>query len=244
MEDCPAPANTADSTEIICVVIHFYVCSTISHALCNSSKTRRSFAKNLADTRPRIRLDSLARRSRRPSGSRSKLSPPKEARHYRPRKIFVRYCRPWIEQKALERLREVKPVLLDTGVIVALLDRSEKFHDACAAAVRDLHDPMITCEAVLAESCYLLRNLSGAAEAVIENVTAGIFQIPFQMSTEANNMKALLRKYRDRRIDLADACLIRLADEFQTGDILTVDKDFTIYRWGKKKPFRILLDLK
>jgi predicted nucleic acid-binding protein len=137
----------------------------------------------------------------------------------------------------------VKPVLLDTGVIVALLDRGERFHEACAEIVRGLASPLVTCEAVIAESCYLLRGLSGAPEAVIENVVAGIFQLPFQLSREASGVKQVLRKYRDRKIDLADACLIRLADEFETADILTLDKDFEIYRWRKNKPFRILLDL-
>jgi uncharacterized protein len=138
----------------------------------------------------------------------------------------------------------VKPALLDTGVIVALLDRSEKHHSACAAALRELQAPLITCEAVLAESCYLLRNFPGAAEAIVENVAAGIFQIPFQLSREATGVKQILRKYRHRKIDLADACLIRLADEFESPDILTLDKDFNIYRWGKNKPFRILLTFK
>ena len=136
----------------------------------------------------------------------------------------------------------MKPVLLDTGVIVALLDRSEKFHHACSGAVQSLQAPLITCEAVIAECCYLLRNLPGAAEAVIENVAAGIFQIPFQLSREAMGIRQILRKYRDRKIDLADACLIRLADEFSTADILTLDKDFEIYRWGRNKPFRLLPD--
>jgi len=135
----------------------------------------------------------------------------------------------------------VKPVLLDTGVIVGLLDRSEKRHQACADAVQELEAPLITCEAVIAESCFLLRNLAGAPEAVIENVSAGIFQIAFQLSREAAGVKHVLRKYRDRKIDLADACLIRLADEFGTGDILTLDGDFEIYRWGKNKAFRMLL---
>jgi len=134
----------------------------------------------------------------------------------------------------------VKPVLLDTGVIVALLDRSESSHEACAETVRSLESPLVTCEAVIAESCYLLRNLPGAPEAVIENVVAGIFQLPFQLSREAAGIKQILRKYRDRRIDLADACLIRLADEFETPDILTLDKDFQIYRWGKSKSFHLL----
>lgn len=134
----------------------------------------------------------------------------------------------------------MKPVLLDTGVIVALLDSSERWHRACAGAVRDLKSPLITCEAVIAESCYLVRNLPRASEAVIDNVAAGIFQIPFQLSRESDGVKHVLRKYRDRKIDLADACLIRLADEFGTAEILTLDQDFLIYRWGKNKPFRML----
>jgi predicted nucleic acid-binding protein len=134
----------------------------------------------------------------------------------------------------------VKPVLLDTGVIVALLDRSERLHEACAEAVQEIEAPLITCEAVIAESCYLLRKLAGASEAVIDNVAAGIFQIPFQLSHEAADVKQVLRKYRDRPIDLADACLIRLADEFGTADILTLDRDFAVYRWGRNKAFRML----
>ena len=134
----------------------------------------------------------------------------------------------------------MKPVLLDTGFIVALLDRSENFHKTCAQTVREVEAPLVTCEAVITESCYLLRNLSGASEAVIENITAGIFQVPFQLSRDTTGLKQVLRKYKDRKIDLADACLIRLADQFGTADILTLDQDFTIYRWGKNKPFRML----
>jgi predicted nucleic acid-binding protein len=52
-------------------------------------------------------------------------------------------------------------------------------------------------------------------------------------------VKQVLRNYRDRRIDLADACLIRLADESEAADILTLDKDFAVYRWSKNKPFRL-----
>jgi predicted nucleic acid-binding protein len=134
----------------------------------------------------------------------------------------------------------MKPVLLDAGFIVALLDRSENFHKTCARTVREVEAPLVTCEAVITESCYLLRNLSGASEAVIENIAAGIFQVPFQLSLDIAGVKQVLRKYKDRKIDLADACLIRLADQFGTGDILTLDQDFAIYRWGRNKPFRML----
>jgi len=131
-------------------------------------------------------------------------------------------------------------VLLDTGVVVACLDASESRHQASIQAVCQLERPLVTCEAVLAESCYLLRGLAGAPQDVMANVSAGIFQIPFQLSAESDAVRSILKKYRDRRIDLADACLIRIAEEFETGDILTLDKDFLIYRWGRNKPFQLL----
>ena len=135
----------------------------------------------------------------------------------------------------------MKPVLLDTGVIVSLLDRSEKNHSRCVEAITGLSQPMVTCEAVIAESCYLLRNLAGAQEAIVENIEKGVFQIPFAISRSGAFVRRLIRKYRDQRIDFADACLIRLAEELDTGEILTLDSDFAVYRWKKNKPFQMLI---
>jgi uncharacterized protein len=136
----------------------------------------------------------------------------------------------------------VKPVLVDTGLIVALLDRSERYHVRCVAAMTALDRPLVTCEAVIAESCYLLRRLPGAAETVIENVERGVFQIPFQLSRAAAPVRSILRKYSDLA-DFADACLIHLADEMNTEDILTLDRDFERYRWRRTRAFRVLVDL-
>ncbi len=137
----------------------------------------------------------------------------------------------------------MKPVLLDTGVVVALLDRSERYHVRCADAVGELERPLITCEAVIAESCYLLRRLPGAAEMILENVARGIFHIPFQLSQSAGPVGTILRKYRDQPADFADACLIHLADQLNTGEILTLDRDFMQYRWRKTRRFDLLIDL-
>ncbi|MGB8885567.1 MAG: PIN domain-containing protein [Candidatus Korobacteraceae bacterium] len=138
----------------------------------------------------------------------------------------------------------MKPVLLDTGVVVALLDRSERYHARCAEAVGELERPLVTCEAVIAESCYLLRRLPGAAETILENVARGIFHIPFQLSQSAAPVAAIMRKYRDQPADFADACLIHLADELNAGEILTLDRDFVQYRWRKTRRFDLLIDLK
>ena len=137
----------------------------------------------------------------------------------------------------------MKPVLLDTGVIVALLDRSEKRHARCVALMEDFEGPLVTCEAVIAESCYLLRGLPGASEAVLENVVRGVFQIPFQLSRSAAPVRSIMRKYRDLPADFADACLIHLADELNTGEILTLDGDFRLYRWRRNRPFNLLAAL-
>jgi uncharacterized protein len=128
-------------------------------------------------------------------------------------------------------------------VIVGLLDRSEAHHSRCVTALEGLEGPLVTCEAVIAESCYLLRDLSGAAETVLENVERGIFQIPFQLSRAAPLVRAIMRKYRDLPADFADTCLVQLADELNTGDILTLDRDFGLYRWRRTRPFRLLVAL-
>lgn len=137
----------------------------------------------------------------------------------------------------------MKRVLLDTGVIVALLDRSERYHARCAQALESLEQPLATCEAVIAESCYLLRTIPGAAETVLANVEQGIFQIPMQLNQAAAPIRAILRKYRDVPADLADACLIHMADELETGEILTLDSDFARYRWRRNRAFQLLIPL-
>jgi predicted nucleic acid-binding protein len=106
-----------------------------------------------------------------------------------------------------------------------------------------LERPLVTCEAVIAESCYLLRGLPGAADTILENVERGVFQIPFQLSRAASPVRGTLRKYRDLAPDLADACLVQLAEELDTGDILTLDRDFESYRWRRNRAFHLLVPL-
>lgn len=137
----------------------------------------------------------------------------------------------------------MNPVLLDTSAVVALLDRSERYHERSADAVQNLTSPLVTCEAVIAESCYLLRSLPAAVDAVLENVAKGIFQIPFPLPRSAAEIAQVMRKYRDVPAAFADACLIYAAGQLGTGEILTLDHDFVIYRWGRGKPFRLLIPL-
>lgn len=124
---------------------------------------------------------------------------------------------------------------------MALLDRSEHYHRECVDTVSTLAAALITCEAVIAESCYLLRDIEGAATAVLENVDRGIFQIPYRLTGNAGGVLKLMRKYADAPMDFADACLVDMASDYRTGRILTLDADFRTYRWGRNRPFELLL---
>lgn len=107
-----------------------------------------------------------------------------------------------------------------------------------------LNRPLVTCEAVVSEACYLLRRVPGAAPTVVANIEEGLLEIPFQLARAAPAIRAILRKYSDIPADFADACLIQMADELNTGEILTLDDDFTVYRWRKSRPFELLIPVR
>jgi uncharacterized protein len=135
------------------------------------------------------------------------------------------------------------PVLLDTSVIVASLNRRDSNHARCAAALLGLRSPIATCEAVIVESCYLLQAIPSAVNDVMANLANGTLQIPFQLSASAQEVQKILHKYRDMPADFADACLIAMADQLDTGEILTLDSDFAHYRWRRARTFHLLIPL-
>jgi uncharacterized protein len=126
---------------------------------------------------------------------------------------------------------------------VALLDRSEQHHEHCAAVVAELAASLLTCEAVIAEACYLLRGIAGAAAAVLQNVERGVFWIPYHLRENAASVIKLIKQYAAVPMDFADACLVDMATVYQTGRILTLDREFSIYRWGRNRPFDLLLEI-
>ena len=137
----------------------------------------------------------------------------------------------------------MKPVLIDTSAIVALLDRSEHRHQACSDALAEISRPLVTCEAVIAEACHLLRRMPGAAETVLQNIQGGVSRIPWGLAGRELRVAELIRQYTKVPMAFADACLVCMAEEFETGDILTLDSDFEVYRWSARKTFKILVAL-
>ena len=124
----------------------------------------------------------------------------------------------------------MREVIVDTGPLVALLNRRDEFHDWSRTAMDVIEPPMLTCEAVLAEASYLVRKLRGGPEAVVDLVTRGVLAVPFRVDAELLALRTLLARYASVPMSLADACLVRMAETLPRAAVLTLDGDFRVYR--------------
>jgi predicted nucleic acid-binding protein len=132
-------------------------------------------------------------------------------------------------------------ILLDTGPLVALLARNDADHARARRLFAECAPPFRCCEAVIAEACFLMRKVHpmGPAE-VIALGRRGVYEVAMSVGEDWTGIETLLRKYSDRRISLADACLIRCAEIHREPRIATFDSDFTVYRWARSKKFNLL----
>jgi uncharacterized protein len=131
--------------------------------------------------------------------------------------------------------------LIDTGAILALLDRSDRWHRSCVEAYNNTRLPLLTTEAVLAEVFHLTyRNLRDV-QGVWKLFSSGAIRMSAIENNELRQIQALMDNYADRPMDFADATLVHLAARESLSLILTVDHDdFETYRIGGRKRFTIL----
>jgi predicted nucleic acid-binding protein len=122
--------------------------------------------------------------------------------------------------------------LLDTGPLVAFFDRSDAAHEWAEEQWSVAPVPMVTCEAVLAEAAYLLREHAGLPTArILALFERGIITAPFRLEEHAGPVARLLEKYHDQGMQLADACLVRISELKRDSRVFTLDKrEFRVYR--------------
>ena len=121
-------------------------------------------------------------------------------------------------------------VIVDTGLLVALLNRRDTHHKWVVQQLADIKPPMLTCEAVLAEATYLTRSVPDARVALIEMLGEGFLTISMSLADQHSAILAMVRRYADVPMSLADACLVRLAELHPQSLVLTLDSDFAVYR--------------
>ncbi|MCI0415386.1 PIN domain-containing protein [bacterium] len=132
-------------------------------------------------------------------------------------------------------------VLLDTGFLVALLDRSEKNHAQSALFFENFSGSLLSTEPVLTEAIYLCSGSPNGPRLCIEFFLKRAATLVPQSPQSLSRSAFLMEKYRDVPMDFADATLVVLAEETGIDEILTLDlKGFQTYRISGKKPFKIL----
>lgn len=132
-------------------------------------------------------------------------------------------------------------VLLDTGPLVALLSKNDANHARARRLFAECMPPLRSCEAVVAEACFLMRKVHPAGPVEVAALgRRGVYDMAISVDEHWTNIETLLRKYSDRPISLADACLIRCAEIHEEARILTFDGDFTVYKWARNRKFEIL----
>ncbi|HEY3130643.1 MAG TPA: PIN domain-containing protein [Acidobacteriota bacterium] len=132
-------------------------------------------------------------------------------------------------------------LLLDTGALVSLLDRSQSYHRECVGVLDDWEGSLVSTEAVLTEATHLLGRVPGGRRACVEFVLAGgVVLVPSTLAS-LRRVRDLLETYSDLPMDYADATLVVLAEDLSTNLIFTTDRrDFEIYRIKGRKRFHVV----
>lgn len=131
--------------------------------------------------------------------------------------------------------------IADTGFLVAFLRKRDAHHEWAVEVARTVSMPLLTCEAVLAETIFHIQS----AAVVLALMESGFLQISFQASDHLNAITKLASRFEDRNPDLADLCLIRMSELFPNHVVITTDEtDFLIYRRNGREAIPLLLPQK
>lgn len=132
-------------------------------------------------------------------------------------------------------------MLVDAGPLVALIDKSDKHHASCVGALKALKGPLHTVWPAYAEAMYLLGFAWAAQAALWEMLELGALRLLPLDQSDVPRMRALMEKYADLPMDLADAALVRVAEREKMKRIFTVDRrDFSLYRPRHTRRFQIV----
>ena len=133
------------------------------------------------------------------------------------------------------------PALLDTGPLVSFLALGLRHHVWAVEQWKRLRPPLLTCEPVLTEAAFLLRREGHEADAIFALLERGVIRVALSVQDEQADLRALMRRYRNRPMSLADACLVRLSEIHTAGEVFTLDSDFRIYRRHGNRVIPVLM---
>lgn len=127
--------------------------------------------------------------------------------------------------------------IADTGLLVAFANRRDHHHAWALEIAQRVHEPLLTCDAVLAEAAFHL----GDAALVLAFVREGFVRPAFELAAHTPRLAELAARYAERKPDLADLCLIRMSELYPKYPVITTDvADFRIYRRGRREAIPLI----
>jgi len=127
--------------------------------------------------------------------------------------------------------------IADTGFLVAFANANDRHHGWAVQLATGITEPLLTCEAVLAETAFHLESTSVA----LAMVNDGLVALAFDCRDHLVQLSRLADRYADRKPDLADLCLVRMSELFPKHSVITIDRtDFRVYRRNKRESIPIL----
>jgi len=131
-------------------------------------------------------------------------------------------------------------LLLDTGPWVALHCRDDSFHAWSCEQFAQVTGPLLTCEAVVAETCFLLARGGHDPAKALALVNRGVVRVAMSLGDEIAPVQALFERYDNVPASLADACLVRMSELFARSRVFTLDADFQVYRRHGRRVIPVL----
>jgi len=122
--------------------------------------------------------------------------------------------------------------IADTGLLIAFASSRDMHHEWAVSVAEQVTEPLLTCEAVLAETAFHLQDVG----LVLEMIGDGLVALSFDCNDHLPQLAALAKRYKDRKPDLADICIIRMSEIYPKHSVITVDAEaFRVYRRNKRE---------
>jgi uncharacterized protein len=132
-------------------------------------------------------------------------------------------------------------VIVDTGILVAAIDRRDSRHAWVTEQLTHISPPLLTCEAVISETWFLLQRVKNGRETLLQLLTDRHVEVRFNLQLELPATLALLDRYRSVPVSLADAELVRMSELYSHSYVFTLDSDFQIYRKNRDLPIPLII---
>jgi predicted nucleic acid-binding protein len=130
--------------------------------------------------------------------------------------------------------------IVDTGPLVSFFHKTDTHHDWARGALANVPAPLLTCEAVVSEVCFLLSAADTSPAPIFDLIARGLITVDFSLATELDPVRRLMARYQDIGISLADACLVRMSETQPRCQVMTTDRDFLVYRREGRKTIPLL----